>query len=134
MGYYSTMEGPMMFRTHCARAQEVKRIFEENFFGQIEGLEKIEDMGYELVHKKENGVSMIYIESDCYNQKHHFDEAFAWFISKLIAPKDRTYLIFTGEDNCRWGYAIASDQVEDIEIAYIVNGQFMDDWLAIKNI
>ena len=130
MGYYSTMEGPLMFRTHCTKPQEIDRIFQETFQGNPVFLEKVEDLGYEMVHKEENGVYTIYIESDSYTQKHLFDEALAVLVSKLIARDHRTYLIFTGEDNLKWGYAIAADEVHDIEFIYLVNGERLEDWLA----
>jgi hypothetical protein len=57
----------------------------------------------------------------------------AIFISKLISPDDRTYLLFTGEDNEKWGYGIARDTVYDIEIVYLVKGVPLETWLTNPN-
>jgi hypothetical protein len=51
-------------------------------------------------------------------------------ISKLIGHGERTYLIFTGEDDSQWGYAIASDEVHGIEIVRLVNGAPLETWLS----
>ena len=133
MGYYSTMEGPPEFKTHCSSQEEIERIFKETFRSSPYPNFTIDDLGYDFVLNQEQEGWIIQLETDSCTQKHRHEQDLALFISKLIAPDDRTYLLFTGEDNEKWGYAIASGKVYNIEIVYLVEGIPLETWLTSPN-
>jgi len=129
MGYYSTLEGAHSFKTWCRSQADIRQAFEQEFAGRPE-LKQIEDLGYELVIRENDGVHYIDIEASEYTQKHWYENELVRLIRKLLAPGGRTYLIFVGEDGEHWGYAITPESIQDIEHVYRVNGRLLDDWLA----
>ena len=133
MGYYSTMEGPPEFKTHCSSQEEIEQIFKETFRDSPDPDLKVGDLGYDFELHQEDEKWVIELESDSFTQKHRHERDLAIFISKLISPDDCTYLLFTGEDNEKWGYAIAENLVHDIEIVYHVNGVPLETWLTNPN-
>lgn len=130
MGYYSTLEGEHRFRTWCKDGSDIEKVFEETFAGHADKLTKPEDLGYDFVLRSEDGKNWICIESDEYTSKHWFEREIVLFIQKLIAPDARTYLLFVGEDNLRWGYAITAQQIFNIEFVELVGGRPLEAWLA----
>ena len=134
MGYYSTMEGRMEFKARCASQEEIERIFRETFNDGPNLPETIDELGYDFMLRQENEACYIQLEAESCTQNHHHDYDLAVFISKLLAPEERTYLLFTGEDNDKWGFAIAPDEVFDIDIVYQIQGIPLDAWLTQSEI
>lgn len=130
MGYYSTMEGRMEFKTRCASQEEIERIFKESFDGGPDMPETIDELGYDFLLRQEDEVCYIQLDAESCNQKHRHDYDLAVFISKLLAPDERSYLLFTGEDNDKWGYAISPGEVFDIDIIYHIQGIPLETWLV----
>jgi len=124
------MEGRMEFKTWCAAQEEIERTFKETFDGVLDMPETIDELGYDFLLRQEKEACYIQLEAESCTQKHRHDYDLAVFISKLIAPDERTYLLFTGEDNDKWGYAIAPDEVFDIDIVYEIQGLPLETWLV----
>ena len=129
MGYYSTLEGAHSFQTWCRSDSDIQRAYEKAFAGHAE-ITNIQDLGYDLVMREENGVYYIDIEADEYTRKHWFENELANLVRLLIEQGARTYLIFLGEDSENWGYAITSEGLQDIEFICRVNGQLLEDWMS----
>ncbi len=130
MGYYSTLEGEHRLRTWCKAGSDIERVFQETFSDHLDAPLKTEDLGYDFVLRSEDGKQWIYIESDDYNGKHSYEREIVLFIQKLIDPDARTYLLFIGEDNLRWGYAITAKEVLDIEFVELVGGRPLQAWMS----
>jgi len=128
MGYYSTLEGAHSFRTWCRSDSDIRKVFETCFGGHAE-LQEIDDLGYDLVLRKEKDGHYIDLESDEYTQKHYYADELADLIKGLIERGARTYLIFTGEEGEKYGYAITSEGTHCIEFVCRVNGQLLDEWM-----
>lgn len=111
MGYCSTMEGDVVFRSPFL-FEELKQLLSER-----KGL--ADDY---IVEEAEgdirNGSSTYAIkpkDGDYYG-KHYNDQELSEFISEVISLDDWAKLIFTGEDGEKWGYAIFHTNPFDIGI------------------
>lgn len=63
------------------------------------------------------------------HRKHFDDMVLAFVISKLISPKGRTYIDYTGEGNTKWGYAIEEGEVHTIQYIPFVGKESIVKWL-----
>lgn len=126
MGYYSTMEGDIEFKSDLS-LEELRQLLGKEKTARGNSLSD----NYEL-NNDDNGKFSISPVQGEYYAKHYDSETLERFISKVILPSTYAKTAFTGEDGERYGSLIFRKEIFPVSWEPTVENKPLEDFIKEK--